>query len=318
MRPTPAITRAARPRGARSKKLLWTFVLLLLVLAVASVTISTYVGWKLTHPEHKALTDSPDKYGLSFEPVEFESRNKDVKLKGWFIPASDTSTPAKMNIIFAHGYRENRLQSGAEALKLAKELAAQGYNVLMFDFRNSGESEGNLTTVGYLEKFDLLGAIDWTRAHHPEPIALHGFSMGGTVALLAAAEDPQIAGVVADSPFNHLTRYLEDNLPVWSKLPNYPFTPLILGILPPLTGIVTDQVDGLTAVDRIYPRPVLFIHSAEDASIPYQNSESMWEKHKDRFQIWKPSAGREHVRVHAKLAAEYESKVLEFYKSLQR
>ncbi|MDF2961138.1 MAG: alpha/beta hydrolase [Paenibacillus sp.] len=318
MRSTPAITRAPRRRGTRTKKGLWTLTVILLLLAAGSVIMATYVGWKLTHPVHKALADSPDKHGLTFQAVEFVSRNKDVNLKGWFIPASDPSAPAKMNIIFAHGYRENRLQTGAEALKLAKELVTQGYNVLMFDFRNSGESGGDLTTVGYLEKLDLLGAVDWTRAHHPGKIALHGFSMGGTTSLLAAAEDPQIAGVVADSPFNHLTRYLEDNLPVWSHLPDFPFTPLILGILPPLTGIVTDQVDGLAAVDRIYPRPVLFIHSAEDRSIPYRNSESMWEKHKDRFQIWKAPAGPEHVRVHAKLSKEYQSRVLDFYSSLQQ
>jgi fermentation-respiration switch protein FrsA (DUF1100 family) len=319
MRSTPLITRAARrPRRYRANRLLWAAAILLVLLAVVSVLIATYVGWSLTHPKHKALTDSPDKLGLKFDQIEFESRTGDVKLKGWFLPAADASAPAKMNIIFAHGYRENRLQSGAEALKLAKELVAQGYNVVMFDFRNSGESEGDLTSVGYLEKYDLLGAIDWTRAHHPERIALHGFSMGATTALLAAAEDEQIAGVVADSPFNHLTRYLEHNLPVWSHLPDFPFTPLILGLLPRLTGIVTDEVDALSAVDRIQPRPVLFIHTAEDGSIPYTESEAMWEKHKESFQFWKAPAGHEHARAHAALPQDYERRVLEFYGSLQR
>ncbi|WP_246078973.1 alpha/beta hydrolase [Paenibacillus piri] len=298
---------------------------MLVLLILGSAAVSAYVGWKLTHPEPKPLTDSPDKHGIPFEPVQFASRNQDVTLKGWFLPASGVSdgsggsggsNAAKLNIIMAHGYRENRLQSGAEALKLAKELTAHGYNVLMFDFRNSGESGGSLTTVGYLEQFDLLGAIDWTRTHHPGKIALHGFSMGATASLLAAAKDPEIAGVVADSPFNHLTHYLEQNLPVWSHLPNFPFTPLILGILPPLTGIVTDQVDGLSAVDLIYPRPVLFIHTADDESIPLRNSESMWEKHADRFQLWKAPAGQSHGKAHAVLPKEYETRVLEFYNSL--
>jgi len=317
MRPTPAITRAARPRGTRFQRRLRPFIIVILVLALLSAAIATYVGWKLTHPEPKLLTDSPEQHGLSFEQVQFESQNKDVMLKGWFLPAADPSIPAKMNIIFAHGYRENRLQTNAEALKLAKELVTQGYNVLMFDFRNSGESDGSVTTVGYLEKYDLLGAVDWTRARHPGKIALHGFSMGATASLLAAAEDPQIAGVVADSPFNHLGRYLEENLPVWSHLPDFPFTPLILGILPPLTGIDTGQVDALAAVDRIYPRPVLFIHSADDSSIPYRNSESLWEKHPDRFQIWK-APGTEHVRAHKTHAKEYERRTVEFYNSLQQ
>ncbi|ULL14098.1 alpha/beta fold hydrolase [Paenibacillus sp. H1-7] len=315
MRPTPAITRASRPRGRLTKKVLWSTAVLLALLLIASVGISVYVGWKLTHPARVALDETPDRYGLAFEKVEFESRTKDVALQGWFIPSS--SEPAKMNIIMAHGYRKNRLQTGADTLKLTKSLVDQGYNVLMFDFRNSGESGGELTSVGYLEKYDLLGAVDWVKANHPEPIAVHGFSMGASTALTAAAEESAITGIVADSPFNHLTRYLEENLPTWSNLPNFPFTPLILGILPPLTGIDPDQVDALTAVDRIYPRPVLFIHSSDDHSIPLQNSESMWAKHKDRFEMWQIS-GADHVKGHAVHPKEYEEKVLDFYGKLQQ
>jgi fermentation-respiration switch protein FrsA (DUF1100 family) len=315
MRPTPAISRAPR-RRIPVKQVAWAFIWLILILALISVGVSTYVGWQLTHPARKALTDSPDKHGLAFTPIEFPSRTHDVTLSGWYLPSAAPSSPEKLTIIMAHGYRENRLQSGAEALKLAKELVAQNFNVMMFDFRNSGQSGGSLTTVGYLEKHDLLGAVDWVRTNQPGQIALHGFSMGATTALLAAAEETDILGVVADSPFNHLTRYLEDNLPVWSHLPNYPYTPLILTILPPLTNMDPDQVDALSAVDRVYPRPVLFIHSSQDGSIPYSNSESMWAKHQDKFEIWQTS-GTEHARSHAKFAKDYEAKVIDFYKRLR-
>lgn len=314
MRPTPAITRAPRPRGRFKQKAMWGAGILLLLL-IACVGLSIYVGWKLTHPVRQPLKETPEQYGMAFEQVQFPSRTHDVDLKGWLLPSE--SSPAKLNIIMAHGYRKNRLQTDAEALKLSKTFVEQGYNVLMFDFRNSGESGGELTTVGYLEKYDLLGAIDWMKANHPEPIALHGFSMGASTALLAAADEPGVAGVVADSPFNHLTRYLKENLPVWSHLPNIPFTPLILGILPQLTGIDPDQVDGLSAVDRIYPRPILFIHSPDDHSVPYPNSETMWAKHPDRFELWKPS-GADHVKSHAVHPEEYEDKVLQFYSRLEQ
>ncbi|OXM85285.1 alpha/beta hydrolase [Paenibacillus rigui] len=313
MRPTPAISRAARSRSHRKLKSVRYLLYLLLAIALICVAVSVYVGWQLTHPQRKAITEDPSRYEAAFEPVQFDSRTKDVTLKGWFLPSA--SDPAKLNIIMAHGYRDNRTYAAGEALSLAKALTQQGFNVLMFDFRNSGESGGDLTTVGYLEKFDLLGAIDWMQANHPGKLALHGFSMGASSALLAAAEEPAVAGIVADSPFNHLTRYLEDNLPVWSHLPRFPFTPLILGILPRLTGIQTDAVDGLSAVDRIYPRPILFIHSTDDHSIPYQNSEAMWEKHKDKFELWKTS-GADHARSHKVYPKPYEDKVIDFYNRL--
>lgn len=315
MRPTPVITRASRPRSSFTKIAVWLTAILIFLLLITCIGISVYVGWKLTHPVRMTLNETPDQYGLAFEKVEFESRTKDVSLQGWFLPSP--SAPVKMNIIMAHGYRKNRLQPDAEALKLAKTLVGHGYNVLMFDFRNSGESGGELTSVGYLEKYDLLGAVDWVKTNHPEPVAIHGFSMGASTALTAVSEEPAVVGLVADSPFNHLTRYLKENLPTWSNLPNFPFTPLILGILPPLTGIDPDQVDGLTAVDRIYPRPILFIHSTDDHSIPFQNSESMWVKHKDRFELWQIS-GADHVEGHALYPKEYEEKVLDFYNRLQQ
>ncbi|WP_248930067.1 alpha/beta hydrolase [Paenibacillus hamazuiensis] len=314
MRPTPAITRAPRRRSAPTR-ILWILLAALLVLALASVGISVYVGWQLTHPAREALTDSPDKHGLAFDNVQFMSRTKDVNLNGWFLPGAEPRT--NMTLVLAHGYRNNRLQTEAQAMDLAGALVERGYNVLMFDFRNSGESEGKLTSVGYFEKNDLLGAIDWVKANQQGvKIGLVGFSMGATTSLMAAAEEPAVAGIVADSPFAHLTKYLRENLPVWSHLPNFPFTPLILGLIPPVTGIDPDGVDALAASGKVYPRPVLFIHSVNDHSIPFANSEAIYKLHPDKFELWQ-TTNEGHAKSHAADPKAYEQKVLDFFAKLQ-
>jgi uncharacterized protein len=140
--------------------------------------------------------------------------------------------------------------------------------------------------------------------------------MGATTSLLAAAESPDIAGIVADSPFNQLKSYLTQNLSVWSKLPNFPFTWLILTILPRLTGIDPYQVDALIAVRQIYPRPVLFIHSQGDTAIPYTQSEKMWRMHPDRFEFWKTETAG-HVGTYQLYTKEYTSRVLTFFEHLR-
>lgn len=317
MRNTPLITRATKARGRRKKMWLWTTAGLLLFVILACAGIATYVGWQLTHPKPAALDDSPDRLGIAYENVQFKSRGDQMNLKGWFLPGKpiDSDRSEKPRIIIAHGYNTNRLQKSAEALDLAKHLTDRGYSVFMFDFRNSGESDGNKTTIGFEEKYDLLGAIDWMKANHPGKIALLGYSMGASTSLIAAAEEPGVSGIVADSPFNHLGLYLKDNLSVWSNLPQFPFTPLILGILPKLIGVDPDQVDGFAAVDRIYPRPILFIHSTKDASIPISNSESLWEKHKDRFEMWATSA-EGHAKSYPPLKEEYVERVTEFLEKL--
>ncbi|MED3564154.1 alpha/beta hydrolase [Bacillus xiapuensis] len=292
------------------KWIIWAVVIILLVAIIAVVGISVYVGWSLTHPARKTVTTTPASVQLRYDNIQFMSRTKDVQLKGWFLPSA--TDKKDRTLIIAAGYAQNRLEQQVPALSLAKSLINNGYNVVMFDFRDNGESGGTETTVGQLEEQDLLGAVDWVKQHHPSKVGLIGFSMGATTSLLATADDPSIVGVIADSPFNNLLSYLKDNLPVWSHLPNFPFTPLILDIIPPLTGMHPEEVNALSAVDRIYPRPVLFIHSNTDTDIPYTNSETMWKKHKDKFQFWE-TTGVGHVGSYAKYKAMYTAKVESFF-----
>jgi fermentation-respiration switch protein FrsA (DUF1100 family) len=272
--------------------------------------LSAYVGWNLTHPVRKALDSSPADYGLSFTEVKFLSRIDSVSLDGWFLPAAGRSNGR--TLIFAHGYAGNRLETGLPALALAGSLVQAGYNVLMFDFRNSGQSAGKLTSVGQFEVYDLLGAVDWAAANHSGRIGVIGFSMGATTSILAAAQNPEIAAVVADSPFANLKQYLQENLPVWSNLPSFPFTSLIMNILPPLTGIHAASVDAYEAVDRVYPRPILFVHSGADPSIPAMNSERLYHLHPDKFSLWKSGANT-HVGSYKFAPQEYTTRVLDFF-----
>jgi pimeloyl-ACP methyl ester carboxylesterase len=286
--------------------------IILAILIIGCVGMSGLVGWKLTHPVRMLVDQSPADYGLAYQDVEFPSRTNDAKLAGWLIIPANQGTVTPMTLILSHGYAGSRLEKGLPALSLAKSLAEAGYYVLMFDFRNSGLSSGHLTTVGFLEKQDLLGAIDWVTEHQPGKIGLIGFSMGATTSLLAAAETPEIAGVVADSPFSQLKPYLRQNLSVWSKLPKFPFTWLIITILQRLTGIKPHQVDAVTAVQKIYPRPVLFIHSMDDLAIPFTHSEQMWKKHQDQFEFWKTGKAS-HVGTYQLYPQEYTSKLLAFF-----
>ncbi|MDD9270103.1 alpha/beta hydrolase [Paenibacillus sp. GCM10023248] len=289
------------------------FLFLILILLIG---VSTYVGWQLTHPKRKLVDESPETYGLRGEDVSFPSQSADVTLDGWFFrspgaPAGKSAT----TVIMAHGYAGTRLEKGLPALALAKAIVDGGYHVLMFDFRNSGKSEGRVTTVGYLEKQDVLGAIAWVHANVPSKVCLLGFSMGGSTSLLAAAEESSVRGVITDSAFSQLSPYLEDNLPVWSKLPRFPFTPLILNILPRLIGVNPRQVDALAAVDHIYPRPILFIHSEDDEAIPWSNSEGMWRRHPDTFELWlTKKAG--HVGSYHLQPEAYKKRVLAFLSKL--
>src|SRR5690606_14279620 len=210
-------------------------VVLVLLAAVGTVGVSVYVGWNLTHPAPRPLDSDPSAVGLAYETVTFAAADG-VTLRGWFLPAQDSPR----TIIVAHGYTSNRLMSSFPALELARSFVESGFNVLLFDMRGHGESDGDVTTLGFHEVKDISGAVDWLKSQRPgraERIGLLGGSMGASTSILAAANDPRIEAVAADSPFSDLRDYLTANMPVWMGLPNVPFTWLIITLIPPVLGV---------------------------------------------------------------------------------
>ena len=274
--------------------------------ALIIVGLSVYVGWSLTHPEREDIESTPQQFGMSYEDIQFVSQSDKLQLKGWYIPAK---TPNGMTIIVAHGYRKNRTQDDVPLLQLAKALSDRGYRLVLFDMRNSGESAGELTSVGQFEKLDVLGAIDYVKLKLPtDKIALLGYSMGAVTSMLAAAESPDVVAIVADSAFSNLNKYLEDNLSVWSGLPDFPFTSIIMYFIPPATGTNPEKVNPLQAVEQIYPRPILFIHGKADDAIPYAHSVKLQAKYPDTFELWL-TEGAGHVGSYKLNASNYVNKI---------
>ena len=240
------------------KKPVRLFLLLAIVIGVFIAGISGYVGWDLTHPPRKALQTTPTAVGLSYESVSFVSRQDGMALQGWLIRAPEN----RLTVIGSHGYGQNRAQEDVPLLPLAKVLVEHGMNVLLFDYRNSGESAGSLTSVGQYEVRDLLGAVDYVHSRqelNPQVVLL-GFSMGAATAIMAGAEEPTIAAVIADAPFADLTHYLEANFSVWTGLPAVPFNRTILAVTPVLTGLQPEKVSPVQVVQKFGGRPLLLIH----------------------------------------------------------
>ncbi|MGO0063063.1 alpha/beta hydrolase [Brevibacillus fluminis] len=289
---------------------------LLALAAIVMLGVSVYVGHKLTRPPRKPVDMQPKDYGLErFENVLFKSRDHETLLSGWYFSAEENGWKANgMSLVMAHGYSQNRQEPHLPALALASRLVAAGFHVLMFDFRNAGKSGGNITTVGYHEKLDLLGAVDFAAGRSADgPIGLIGFSMGAATALLAAAEDERIRAIVADSPFYSLREYLMENMPRWTNLPHIPFTWLILRIIPLMLKVDINRINPWQAIERIMPRPILFIHGTADETIPHENSQRLLAKADDaRAQLWLvPKAG--HVKSFATEPEQYGNRIISFF-----
>lgn len=256
----------------RRRWLPWTIGALIFLIVAVPVAVSVYVGWNLTHPVRKLLKTTPASLGLTFEQVEFPSRIDHLTMKGWYLPAKSASTKA---VVIAHGYKGNRIEDGADAMGTAKFLTEQGYNVLMFDFRASGESDGDTVTVGAMEKRDLAGAVDFVRTKGNKRVALLGYSMGAATSLQTASEVAEVDAVVADASFRDLKGYLEENMPYWTNLPDFPFTPIILAVIPPMIGADLTAISPVSAASGLAKKPLLLFHGDKDDAIAFANSEAI-------------------------------------------
>lgn len=167
-------------------------LLALIVFLAAILTFSS--ANRLMRQPAKPLDTFSSNILPSFELASFPSLDEQTMLSGWFFTTE--STPLS-TIILVHDQGENRLQFGLDSAGLYRFLVGLGYNVLAFDLRNSGRSEGEMSGYGYAEWEDVLAAISYVRKNSVTTnVLLYGFGTGVTASLLAMDELPP-AGTLA-------------------------------------------------------------------------------------------------------------------------
>lgn len=98
--------------------------------------------------------------------------------------------------ILCHGMESAK--NSEKLIFLAQSLAERGILAMRFDFRYVGESSGKFADITYRgEVEDLQAAFNLIQTRHPGKTAIFGSSMGGTVALLFAADNAAVASVAA-------------------------------------------------------------------------------------------------------------------------
>lgn len=290
------------------KRIVVGIIIFLTVVILPCLSVSAYVGWNLTHPHRKPVQGNPADYSLNFQDITFPSRTDQIQCSGWYIPAPN----AKSIVIEAHGYGGNRSYE-KPALPLAASLVKQGISVLLFDFRDSGASQGDMVSVGDFEQRDLQGAIDYAQKSGYENIGIIGYSMGAATTAVVAAETPGIKGIVLDSPFADLQAYLETNMAVWTHLPNFPFTPLILWEIPLIAGINPAHVSPVHSIITLKQEPILFIAGDADRTIPMTNAQELWHQvQNSNDELWIVH-GAKHVGAYTVEPEKYLNKVTAFF-----
>jgi pimeloyl-ACP methyl ester carboxylesterase len=183
------------------------------------------------------------------------------------VPADE----ARGTVVMVHGLNRARI----EMVKKVPFVRDRGWNALLFDLRHHGESGGEATTFGVREKDDVRAAIALARERSPGPVVLWGISLGGASVVLAAAEDPEVAGVICDSSFRNLRDTVAHHIRLfrgwrwWLRVvPAWPVTEEVLFWMGRKGAFDTGAADVLSAAGGLDGRPALFVANSDDRRVP--------------------------------------------------
>lgn len=234
-----------------------------------------WVPWFLAGMATTRRFQFPDKENAGLTPASFQLAAEDVafrsddgiELRGWWVPAP----AAKGSVVMVHGLNRSRI----EMARRLPFVHGAGWNALLFDQRHHGESGGTSTTFGAREKEDVEAAVRLARGRSPGPVVLWGVSLGAASSMLAAAEDPQVAGVICDSSYRSLDDTVRHHLRLfrswrwWLNLvPVWPVADEAIYWMGRRGGFDPASVDVKAAAARLGGRPALFVANSEDRRMP--------------------------------------------------
>jgi pimeloyl-ACP methyl ester carboxylesterase len=245
-------------------------IVVVLVFGVFPYWFSSVVTNAGTRPRDRQLTSTPADFGAQFKDIEFQTSDG-VKISGWLLPSRDKHT----TIVYSHGLFRSR----RELLERAMDLWKLGYGALLYDARSHGESGKARVSMGYWERLDAEAAVRFLREEDQtrNRIVLFGISMGAAAALLAAAETPEVAAVIADSSFLSLDDTIDHHVRLFLHLPAFPMANEFKFFLERKAGFDASNLNALDAVRRIGDRPILFIAAEHDRRMPPEIARSLFD-----------------------------------------
>lgn len=275
----------AKAHGRRSALERLGFILvaiLVLWLLVGFLAITPVTG---NHRYWRIFRAQPADFGLQAESVSFQSLDG-IPLGAWYIPAQGA---ARGTVIISHGINGNR----SDMLPRAAFLVRAGYNTLLVDLRDHGDSGGNYAGPGYIESRDVLGAVSYLRkCGDRDAIIAMGHSYGAVASIYAAAQSREISAVIADSAYISFEDMVKRATILLSNDPERSFWERLglrlasfrvaeWAVMPSFylrTGVWLNrrEANSLVIIPLVGERPILFIAGGRDKICPAGNARIMY------------------------------------------
>lgn len=252
------------------------------------------LAWAFLNPPRRIHWNTPrTALGAPYERLKLRTGD-DIPLSAWFVPH-----PAPRGLaVLSHGYASCR-ETMFPYLRILRDA---GFSALLYDFRGHGWSGGKGISFGLREREDLRTAIDAAVGRAPHlPLVLVGESMGASVSLMVAAQEPRVRAVLADCPFARL----DD--PIACRLKTLFGTGLGERLHPPtrahgaqLIGADPETIAPEESIARIVPRPLMLVHGEEDQLIPVSHAHRLQAAAGGALNLWTVPAAAHARSIHTR------------------
>lgn len=226
-----------------------------------------FLGYLQNRNEHRAVLEQ-----LPFEQLHLQAEDGTILAGCYYVnPAAQKKTA-----VLIHGHSSNGFEGYAS---VGLKYIRHGYNILLVDNRACGESGGKWCTFGLLESTDTLHWVNSLVRDDPEnQIVIHGTSLGGAAAcMMADLELPkQVKAIVSDCAYANIKEQLSYIIQTAMHMPAWMILPAVLEWFHLETGLSVDERSPLTSAAHAKV-PMLFIHGAEDAYVPKENAEKLYQ-----------------------------------------
>jgi len=274
-------------------------ILAIKVIALSIIAIIIFASFEVNHALHPPRIIPPGntlrKYKIPYQSVNLITEDG-IRLSAWYTPPRNGAV-----ILLAHGYGDNRPEWIHEL------LAKKDYGVLAWDARAHGESDGEISTIGYLEVLDVKAALGYLKSQPDvKHIGAWGGSMGGATLILAAAQFPQIEALFVDSSFDSLDDEFNFLVP-------YPvINPLAKFIAQTETGINLNKVSPVRVIGEISPRPVYIVQGTADTVAPPDSGEKLFNAANTPRFLWE-AENVQHLMIHLDNPRKYQRRLVDFF-----
>ncbi len=277
------------------------WILIVLVGTFFAVVYAAMVFVAVIEPPKHYSDLTPADFGKKYQDLTMVTKDG-LALAGWLVPCPKS----KAVVVIGHGYPYDKGSMLATTLFLN-----QKYNLVYFDFRSFGKSEGRVTTFGIKEKQDVAAVLNYLKKRfHFQPVGLLGYSFSAAVFL--QAHPPEAKAMVLDSPFVSL-QAMSERAYRWLPGPTkWPFIKLSKLYGRWFLGVDFDEASALAGAGQV-KAPVLFIHGQKDKQVPPQDSQKLYAACGSKIkQLWiMPGAGHDHRDKQTQ--QQYEEKVSAFF-----